>query len=184
MSTTVERERRHELPLMPKRGMALVSGHGSTVVDDEGREYIDCVAGHGVALLGHCHPAVVEAISRQAERLMVCAGAFSNDTRAELLEELARITPAPLERVFLCNSGTEAVEAALKFARVSTGRSGFVCARGGFHGRTMGALSATFEPRYRKGLGPLVSRVRAACMLRNPTTCARCGKSATPPAPC
>jgi acetylornithine/LysW-gamma-L-lysine aminotransferase len=152
----VERERRHELPLTPKREMALVSGRGSVVTDDQGREYIDCVAGHGVALVGHCNPVVVEAISRQARRLMVCAGAFSNDTRAELLEELATITPAPLERAFLCNSGAEAVEAALKFARVSTGRTGFVCARGGFHGRTMGALSATFEPRYRKGLEPLV----------------------------
>ena len=141
---------------MPKREITLVSGRGAVVTDDQGREYIDCVAGHGVALVGHCNPVVVDAISRQAQRLMVCAGAFSNDTRAELLEELVRITPEPLERAFLCNSGTEAVEAALKFARASTGRPGFVCARGGFHGRTIGALSATFEPRYRKGLAPLV----------------------------
>jgi acetylornithine/LysW-gamma-L-lysine aminotransferase len=156
VSSTVERERRHELAVMPKREIALVSGRGAVVTDDQGREYIDCVAGHGVALVGHCNPVVVDAIARQAQRLMVCAGAFSNDTRAELLEELVRITPEPLERVFLCNSGTEAVEAALKFARASTGRSGFVCARGGFHGRTLGALSATFEPRYRQGLAPLV----------------------------
>jgi acetylornithine/LysW-gamma-L-lysine aminotransferase len=136
--------------------MVLVSGSGATVSDDQGMEYIDCVAGHGVALVGHCNPEVVAAIQRQAGRLITCSGAFANDVRSELLEELVRITPDPLRRVFLCNSGTEAVEAALKFARVATGRSDFVCARRAFHGRTLGALSATFEARHRQALEPLV----------------------------
>jgi acetylornithine/LysW-gamma-L-lysine aminotransferase len=156
MSATLELEQRYELALGSKRAMALVSGNGATVIDDRGREYIDCVAGHGVALIGHCNPEVVAAIQRQANRLITCSAAFANDVRAELLEELVRITPSSLERAFLCNSGTEAVEAALKFARAATGRPDFVCARRGFHGRTLGALSATFEPRHRRRLEPLV----------------------------
>jgi len=156
VNATLELEQRYELALGSKREMALVSGRGATVTDDDGREYIDCVAGHGVALVGHCNPVVVAAIHRQASRLITCSGAFANDVRAELLEELVRITPGSLRRAFLCNSGTEAVEAALKFARAATGRTDFVCARRAFHGRTLGALSATFEARHRQRLEPLV----------------------------
>jgi acetylornithine/LysW-gamma-L-lysine aminotransferase len=156
VNATLELERRYELALGGKREMVLVSGSGSTVTDDGGREYIDCVAGHGVALVGHCNPEVVAAIHDQASRLITCSGAFANDVRAELLEELVRITPDSLTRAFLCNSGTEAVEAALKFARAATGRTDFVCARRAFHGRTLGALSATFESRHRQALEPLV----------------------------
>jgi acetylornithine/LysW-gamma-L-lysine aminotransferase len=145
---------------MPQRDLVLVEGRGATVTDENGRTFIDCVSGHGVAILGHCNPAIIDAINRQAGRLITCTGAFFNDTRAQLLEQLARITPPTLERAFLCNSGTEAVEAALKLARASTGREEFVCARGGFHGRTMGALSATFEPRHRYGVEPLVPGFR------------------------
>jgi acetylornithine/LysW-gamma-L-lysine aminotransferase len=156
VNPTLELEQRYELALGGKREMVLVSGSGATVTDDGGREYIDCVAGHGVALVGHCNPEVVAAIQRQSERLITCSAAFANDVRAELLEELVRITPSTLTRAFLCNSGTEAVEAALKFARAATGRTDFVCARRAFHGRTLGSLSATFEARHRKGLEPLV----------------------------
>ncbi|MHC4429866.1 MAG: aspartate aminotransferase family protein, partial [Planctomycetota bacterium] len=156
MNAILELEQRYELALGSKREMVLVSGSGATVTDDDGKEYIDCVAGHGVALVGHCNPEVVAAIHRQASRLITCSGAFANDVRAELLEELVRITPGSLRRTFLCNSGTEAVEAALKFARAATGRTDFVCARRAFHGRTLGALSATFEVRHRQRLEPLV----------------------------
>lgn len=149
-------EARHEVPLYHKRGLALVRGEGARVWDAEGRSYIDCIGGHGVAVVGHCHPRVVAAIREQAERLITCPGAFGNDARAAYLGKLAQVTPPGLDRFFLCNSGTEAVEAAIKFARASTGRTGIVAAQRGFHGRTMGALSATWKEEYRKPFRPLV----------------------------
>ena len=140
----------------PKRNLAIVRGRGARVWDAEGREYIDCVAGHGVANLGHCHPAVAAAIARQAQELITCPEVFYNDRRAEFLARLVEVLPAGLTRVFLCNSGAEAVEAAIKFARLSTGRPGIVATMRGFHGRTLGALSATWERKYRQPFEPLV----------------------------
>lgn len=142
-----------------KRPLLIVRGAGARVWDAQGREYVDCAAGHGVALVGHCHPQVVAAIREQAERLITCSEAFYNDRRAELQAELVALMPG-MERVFLCNSGTEAVEAAIKFARLATGRPGVVAARNGFHGRTMGALSATWRPEYRRPFEPLVPGFR------------------------
>jgi acetylornithine/LysW-gamma-L-lysine aminotransferase len=154
VSEIIELEARHTSGLYHKRPVALVRGQGAQVWDAEGREYIDCVGGHGVANVGHANPYVVRAI--QAERLIVCSESFYNDRRAELLAELARIAPPGLERVFLCNSGTEAVEGAIKFARLATGRKGIVAAKNGFHGRTFGALSATWRAEYREPFEPLV----------------------------
>lgn len=154
-SEIITQEDRHESGLYAKQPIVLVRGEGARVWDADGREYIDCVGGHGVAIVGHANPAVIQAIAEQAHRLMVCSEGFYNDQRAELLAELARITP-PLGRAFLCNSGAEAVEAALKFARLSTGRTKFVAAMRGFHGRTMGALSATWRREYREPFAPLV----------------------------
>ena len=136
-------EDRHESGLYAKQPLVLVRGEGARVWDADGREYIDCVGGHGVANVGHAHPAVVQAVTEQVQRLAICPNGFYNDQRARLLAELARIGPPGLERAFLCNSGTEAVEAALKLARLSTGRTDVVAAMRGFHGRTLGALSAT-----------------------------------------
>lgn len=152
----VESEERFTIPIYHRRGLVLVRGSGARVWDAEGRSYIDCVAGHGVALVGHCNPYVVEAVRRQCEDLITCPCSFYNATRAAFLEEMAEILPAGLRRFFLCNSGTEAVEAAIKFARASTGRTQVVAARRGFHGRTLGALSATWQPKYRKPFLPLV----------------------------
>jgi acetylornithine/LysW-gamma-L-lysine aminotransferase len=140
----------------PKRPIAVVHGQGARVWDAEGREYIDCVAGHGVASLGHCHPAVTAAIQQQVATLVTCSEVFYNDQRAALLAELAARTPGDLNRVFLCNSGAEAVEGAIKVARLLTGRPGVVATMRGFHGRTLGALSATWNEKYRKPFGPLV----------------------------
>ncbi len=150
----IEIEQRHDAGTYPKRDIALVRGRGARVWDDRGNEYIDCAGGHGVSIVGHCHPAVTEAISRQAAQMVTCPGIFYNDKRALLLARLAELTG--LERTFLCNSGTEAVEGAFKFARLSTGRSGIVATMRGFHGRTMGALSATWEKKYREPFTPLV----------------------------
>ena len=150
----------HEAGVYFKRSLHIVRGEGAVVLDDQGRRYIDCCAGIGVANVGHANPRVVAAVAHQAERLITCPELFYNDTRAAYLERLVAVLPAGLERVFLCNSGSEAVEAALKFARVATGRQEVVATLRGFHGRTLGALSATWEPRYREPFAPLVPGFR------------------------
>ena len=154
--TVIDLESRYTSGLYPKREVALVRGQGAHVWDEQGREYIDCMSGHGVAIVGHCNPAVVEAICKQAGTLITCAEVFYNDVRARLLERLISIAPQGLERAFLCNSGAEAIEAAFKLARLSTGRPGIVAMMRSFHGRTFGALSATWEPEYREPFLPLV----------------------------
>ena len=160
VSTAQLVESRYTSGVYGKRDVTIVRGKGALVWDDRGRQYIDCTAGYGCANIGHAHPALVEAISRQAATLISCQEAFYNDRRAELLQELAAITPAGLDRFFLCNSGTEANESALKFARLATGRTGIVATQRGFHGRTMGALSATWEAAYRQPFEPLLPQVR------------------------
>jgi acetylornithine/LysW-gamma-L-lysine aminotransferase len=149
-----ELERKHSAGTYPKREVVLVRGSGAHVWDEKGRQYIDCVGGHGVSLLGHCHPAVTAAICEQAQQMVTCPGIFYNDRRAQWLAKLTEITG--MDRAFLCNSGTEAVEGAFKFARLGTGRTGIVATMRGFHGRTMGALSATWNKHYREPFMPLV----------------------------
>ncbi|HJN42718.1 MAG: acetylornithine/succinylornithine family transaminase [Vicinamibacterales bacterium] len=147
-------EQTYALDLFPRRDVTIVRGEGATLWDDTGRAYIDCVAGFGVASVGHANLDVADAVAAQARTLVTCPSIYYNDVRARLLEKLVAITPAGLNRAFLCNSGTESVEAALKFARHVTGRTDFVCAMRGFHGRTLGALSAT--SKYRSKFEPLV----------------------------
>ena len=151
-----EVENRYTSGVFRKRPIAIVRGQGAKIWDADGREYIDCVAGHGVVNVGHCNPVVVEAIKQQAATLITCPGSFPNDQRAGLMQDLMRVSPPNMRHVFFCNSGTESVEGALKFARIATGRPKFVAAKNGFHGRTMGALSATWNIRYRKPFMPLV----------------------------
>ena len=156
MERAADIERRWALEVFPKRDITLVRGRGAEVWDDEGRRYIDCVAGIGVASVGHANEAVADALAEQARTLVTCPGIFYNDARARLLEKLASVAPEGLTRGFLCNSGAESVEAAIKFARLTTGRAEVVSAMRGFHGRTLGALSATHKKAYREGFGPLV----------------------------
>src|SRR5665648_221823 len=139
-----------------KRDVTIVSGHSATLVDADGKEYSDCVGGQGAANLGHSHPKMVAAIQKQAAVLINCPEMFYNDQRAGYMQALLAAAPEGFERVFLCNSGTESIEAAIKFARAFTGRSGIVAAKRGFHGRTMGALSATWNKKYREPFMPLV----------------------------
>jgi len=152
----IERETQFSSGVYGKRNNVIVRGSGARIWDIEGRSYIDCVAGIGVASVGHSHPAVVKAITEQASTLITCQEMFYNDRRAQLLEKLAGIMPDGLDRFFLCNSGTEAVEGAIKFARLSTGRPNIVAAMRGFHGRTLGSLSATHKKKYREPFMPLV----------------------------
>ncbi len=133
-----------------KRPLTLTRGQGSTVWDDAGNSYIDATSGQGVALLGHSHPAVAQAVAAQAATLITCPEIFYNGRRSGLYMLLASLTPGDLNRFFLCNSGAEANEGALKVATLLTGRSGIVAARNAFHGRTLGALALTWNPKYRE----------------------------------
>ncbi len=147
----------HSSGVTLKRDLQIVRGEGAYLYDAAGRRYIDCVGGQGAANLGHCHPAVVAAVRAQAEQLISCPELFHNPVRARY--QAALCTAANMSRVFLCNSGAEAVEAALKFARLSTGRPGIISTMRGFHGRTFGALSATWEKAYREPFQPLLPGV-------------------------
>src|SRR5260370_41197 len=156
MIATIELENMYGRGVDSKRPVVIVRGSGASLWDAEGREYIDCTAGYGVANIGHGRPEIAAAIAAQAQRLITCPEIVYNDVRARLLERLAGLTPEGLSHIFLCNSGTEAVEGALKFARLATGRPGIVAALRSFHGRTMGALSTTREPHYREPFPPLL----------------------------
>jgi len=146
----------YEIDVYPRRDVVLVRGKGARVWDDQGNEYIDMAAGISVANVGHSNDKVVEAISKQAATLITCPNTFYNDTKAIFLEKLFSIAPKNLTKAFLTNSGTEAIEAAIKFARLNTKKTKFIAAMKGFHGRTMGALSATYKKEYREGFEPLV----------------------------
>jgi acetylornithine/LysW-gamma-L-lysine aminotransferase len=139
-----------------KRDRVLTRGKGALVWDINGNEYIDCTGSYGVAVVGHCHPKVVEAVQRQVETLIACHASFYNDTRSELLEKLIRIAPKGLDKVFLSNSGAESVECAIKLARKYSGKPEIIAMIGAFHGKTMGALSATWKKKYRDAFMPLV----------------------------
>jgi LysW-gamma-L-lysine/LysW-L-ornithine aminotransferase len=140
-----------------RRGdIVITRGEGSWVFDADGKKYLDLGSAQGVAMLGHCHPGVTAAIQAQAETLTLCPSYLYNDKRAEFAKALVDVLPKYLPHVFLANSGAEAMDGALKFARLVTKRVAFVSATKGFHGRTMGALSVTWEPKYREGFGPLL----------------------------
>jgi acetylornithine/LysW-gamma-L-lysine aminotransferase len=149
-------EKKFGFEVFPKREIVIVEGKNDILWDSEGKTYIDCVAGHGVVNIGHGNKAVLNALQKQAEKLITCPGIFYNDTRALLMEKLVNITPASLQRVFLCNSGAETIEAAIKFSRLSSGKTEIICGMRSYHGRTMGALSATYNPKYRQDFQPLL----------------------------
>ena len=131
-------------------------GLGSHVWDSNGKEYIDCMGGYGVALVGHRNERVVNAIKSQIEKIITVHSSLYSKTREEFLENLFKIAPKGLTQVHLNNSGAESVEAAIKFARKFTGKKGMVAMKGSYHGKSMGALSLTFNPKYRESFKPLV----------------------------
>lgn len=150
----LELEKAHDSGIYTKHEVVIVRGKGARVWDSAGQEYIDCVGGYGVANLGHSNPYVVEAVKRQAETLMILPQTLPNDKRAEFYDTLQGVLPPALSRYFPCNSGTEANEAALKFAMMATGKRKFVAAVRGFSGRTLGAVALSYEPKYREPFGP------------------------------
>ena len=134
-------------------------GLGAKVWDASGKEYIDCMGGYGVALVGHCNPRVVKEIKAQLDKIITVHSSLYNKTREAFLERLIKISPKSLSQVYLNNSGTEAVEAAIKFARKFTGKKKMVAMNGSYHGKSLGALSVTFNQKYRKAFEPLVDTV-------------------------
>ena len=136
-----------------RQPIAIKRASGAVVIDVNGKEYIDCVAGIAVNNVGHCHPIVVDAIKKQAEQLMHVSNLYYTEQQALLAEELISLTG--MDRVFFCNSGAEAVEGALKLARKASGKKAFIATEHAFHGRTRGALSVTHKEKYRKPFEPL-----------------------------
>ncbi len=147
------------LQLYPKYGLRIVRGYMQYVWDDKENKYLDLHTGYGTAFLGHSNPKIVEKVYEQMRKIMVASYSFDIDSRDESIEALSKILPKKLEYVFFQNSGTEAVEAALKFSRKYTGRKKFVAFTNSFHGRTMGSLSLTWNPKYRKPFEPLLKDV-------------------------
>jgi acetylornithine/LysW-gamma-L-lysine aminotransferase len=140
-----------------RRGdVVMARGEGCWLWDVEGKRYLDLTAAQGVAMLGHCHPKLSAALAEQAHQLISCPSFVYNDMRAKFAAKLAAVLPAHLQHVFLANSGAEAIDGALKLARLATGRTHFVAFSRGFHGRTIGALSVTHEPKYREPFNPLL----------------------------
>jgi putrescine aminotransferase len=132
---------------------------GCYIYDQDGRRFLDCLGGYGTFSLGHRHPKVVEAVKRQLDEIALGGKAFFNKPAADLAEKLASIAPLGVEFVFFCNSGTEAVEAALKFAKGVTGRPKIISTHNSYHGKTLGALSTTGREKYRKPFEPLLPGV-------------------------
>lgn len=135
-------------------------GKGAKVWDISNKEYIDCMGGYGVAIVGHCNERVVRAIKEQADKLIVCHMSLFNEMRLNFLKKLFSLTPPGIERVFFSNSGAEAVEAALKFSRKFSGKNGIIAMKGAYHGKTFGALSVTYNDKYRSSFKPLLEGVK------------------------
>ncbi|MFC1881823.1 aspartate aminotransferase family protein [Thermodesulfobacteriota bacterium] len=154
--STQQLEQTYELEVYPRRDIVLIRGSGARLFDENGREYIDCAANVGVSNIGHGNQTVARAVHDQYLTLGNCYSMFYNPVRAHLAQKLASLAPGNLNKVFFCNSGAEANEAAIKFARSSTGRQEIIAAMRGFHGKTMGALAATWGPEYQKPFAPMM----------------------------
>jgi len=142
--------------------VTIEKGVGAHVWDIDGKEYIDCMGGYGVALVGHQNKRVNDAIKEQIDKIITVHSSLYNKTREEFLKTLIGLAPKGLTQVHLNNSGAEAIEAAMKFARKFTGKKGMVAMKGSYHGKSFGALSLTFNPKYRKAFAPLVEKVSFA----------------------
>lgn len=157
MDEYIQKEDRYSTGVYSPQKLQLTRGSGTKLYDKEGNEYLDLATGIGVAAVGHSNQKVAEAISKQAYQLLTCPPSyFYNQIRADLMEKLSEISPPGLGKSFLCNSGTEAIEASVKFARAFTDRKEIIATMRGFHGRTLGSLSATWKRKYSKPFKPLV----------------------------
>ena len=139
--------------------VTIEKGLGAHVWDTNSKEYIDCMGGYGVALVGHRNERVVNAIKSQIDKIITVHSSLYSKTREEFLETLFKVAPKGLTQAHLNNSGAEAIEAGMKFARKFTGKKGMIAMNGSYHGKSMGALSLTFNPKYGKAFQPLVDKV-------------------------
>jgi acetylornithine aminotransferase/acetylornithine/N-succinyldiaminopimelate aminotransferase len=155
-------EDRYSIPSYAKWPVAFVRGEGCRLWDADGTEYLDLYGGHCTSVLGHSHPRWVEALATQAARLGFYSNVAANDVRARYLERLVEFAPSHISRAFLCNSGAEANETAVKLAMGATARNRVVAMEGSFHGRTAGALSLTHLGSYRRQFPAVVRDVPAA----------------------
>jgi LysW-gamma-L-lysine/LysW-L-ornithine aminotransferase len=153
-------EDQHIIPTYQKFPIKIVEGTEALLYDDLGNEYIDLSGGYGVAIIGHSNPLVAKALSEQSKRLITCHGSLYNDAREAYLSELVKILPKGLDHVYFCNSGAESNEAAIKFAKKKTGRKEIIAFTGSYHGKTYGALSTTWNQKYKKPFEPLLEGVR------------------------
>ena len=156
----INTENRYLANVFSKKPVVFTHGKGALLWDINGKEYVDCGSSYGVAALGHCHPKIVEAIKAQADKLITLHSGYYNDKRAEYIQKLVSITPKGLDKAFLSNSGAEAVECAIKLARKATGKPEIIALMGGYHGKTMGALSLTWDKKYREPFAPLVPEMK------------------------
>ena len=146
--------------LYQKLPVTIEKGLGSHVWDVDGNEYIDCMGAYGVAITGHRNQRVNNAIKNQIDKIISVHSSFYNKTRENFLEAILKIAPKNLSNVYLGNSGTEAIESAIKFSRKYTGKKGMIAMEGSYHGRTMGSLSLTFNPKYKKSFEPMVENIQ------------------------
>jgi LysW-gamma-L-lysine/LysW-L-ornithine aminotransferase len=160
MMHEVENEESFVGSLYQRFPVNITKGKGCIVWDISGKEYLDCMGGYGVALVGHCNDRVVKAITSQAQNLITCHMSVYNDVRIDFLKKFSKIAPTNLQKTFFTNSGTESVEAALKFSRKYTSKPGVLALNGGYHGKTFGSLSVTYNEKYRKSFLPLLDNMQ------------------------
>ncbi|CAN5884921.1 acetylornithine transaminase [soil metagenome] len=160
MMQSVESEDSFVGDLYQRFPVSISKGKGCKVWDINDREYLDCMGGYGVALVGHCNDRVVHAITSQAQDLITCHMSVYNNVRLNFLKKFSKIAPKNLQKTFFTNSGTESVEAALKFSRKYSGKPGVLALNGGYHGKTFGSLSVTYNEKYRKSFLPLLDNMQ------------------------
>ena len=144
------------IALYPNRGITFTKGNGVYLYDQNGETYLDLGSNYGVNIFGYNHPSITKALQRQLNNLVNLHCSFNNHVRTQAAENLLKATSGRLSKIFFSNSGAEAIEAALKFARLATGKSHFIAMKNAYHGKTLGALSATGGDRYRNPFLPLL----------------------------
>lgn len=159
---TILLEDTYQLPTYAKLPLVLTRGQGPYVWDQDGKKYLDFYGGHAVALVGHCHPIIVNAVKKQLNKLIFYSNVVYNDQRAKAAEKLVNLVSEQFASVFFCNSGTEANETAVKLAKKYTGKDEIISFAGSFHGRTLGSLSVTGQDKYKKRIGSLMPNVKFA----------------------
>jgi acetylornithine/LysW-gamma-L-lysine aminotransferase len=152
----IETEDRYYPSVYQKFPIVITHGDGIYVFDNDNKKYIDCMSAYGVAILGHNNKNIIDALVQQSQKIISCHGSLYSDIRSDALESFINICPKSLNKVFLSNSGAESIEAALKLAIKHTGRNQIISMKGSYHGKTLGTLSVTWNPKYRKNYNSLL----------------------------